>query len=265
MKKGFTLIELLIVVAVIGVLSSIVLASLNSARDKAKIAAGKQADANILHGIGDQLVGQWTFDDSIASGTDSSGMENNGSCSGCPTIVTGYNDRKAADFTNSAVLVPDNQSLNISDNLTISLWFYPKTEVTGYSNNVIYKQSGTADSNYNLYYFGQTSGVNRTLMWYANRGGTWSTISSSYIVSLNNWYHVALTYNSSVGGQLYINGQAIGSKVGSGLLATNNQLLRFAGSTFILDDVRIYSASLSQAQIEKLYAEKESHALATLY
>lgn len=47
MKKGFTLIELLVVISIIGLLSSVVLASLNTARNKGSDSAAKSQLSNL--------------------------------------------------------------------------------------------------------------------------------------------------------------------------------------------------------------------------
>ena len=76
LSKGFTLIELLVVIAIIGILSAVVLASLNTARNKGNDAAIQsnlstvQTQAEIYYGDNSNAYGTNAADESSCSATD---------------------------------------------------------------------------------------------------------------------------------------------------------------------------------------------------
>lgn len=95
-KKGFTLIELLVVVAIIGILASVVLASLNSARAKGADAAVKanlanlRAQAEIFYdGTGANTYTGLCADPTFAAGVTAAGAAGGGA-GVCNTSATAW-------------------------------------------------------------------------------------------------------------------------------------------------------------------------------
>lgn len=202
-------------------------------------------------------VGWWKFDEGAGiQALDSSGNNNTGNLVNGPAWsadrLGGVGKALSFDGINDLVNAGSGVSLNLTNNLTISAWIFPRTFGGGGFGRIVDKTGGAVGYGLMLDNTNIANGFS-----FVAAGGGWTSLSN--IITLNSWQHVAATYNFGTV-NFYVNGvlrstrsgvPAISSSSIQSLIIGNraDNLRQFNG---IIDDLRIYNKVLSTSEIQTL-------------
>jgi prepilin-type N-terminal cleavage/methylation domain-containing protein len=266
--NGFTLVELLVVIAVVGLLGSIIFAVTRGAGEQGRIAKGMYFSQHLHNSLGSYAAGIWTLDEGTGTAAnDISGWENNGTIYNgtwrCATVDPNYTPSGQGcslqfNGTSSTVTVTDNSSLKPTNAITLEGWFktsnYAQTDQT-----IVMKWEG-----YNFAYLWNGS---LPYIWFELRGTDESTraltsgdVIGNWPITNNTWFHIAETYDGTYM-RVYVNGvlyqqKNVGTFTIKGTTSNLNIGSYNASSRWmngLIDEVRIYATSLTSAQIQSQY------------
>jgi uncharacterized repeat protein (TIGR01451 family) len=208
------------------------------------------------------LVGCWQMEEN-GGGTlfDGSSYGNDAAVIGSPGWEAGIRDEFALSLNGSTYgTVPDNNSLHMSNQITIASWVKPTINGTQY---LVKKgnRSATPASGYELS-LATASGSTGAFFFRINDNATCRIDSSiTYNNYFNTWVHVAATYDGEFM-HIYVNGVQVDDFVtpcSSQIVTDTTKPLALAsqsdgGSKFTgaLDDVRIYNRPLTLQEIQVL-------------
>lgn len=222
------------------------------------------SNAIAVTGAPSSLVAQWSMNEgSETIVNDTSGNSNNGTMLNNPTWSNDGITGKALSFngTNSRVEFGSTPSLNLTDAITVSVWF--KTSQSASVGGV--KSIIRHDGHFTALQFDGT-GKGRITYWINGVPKTVTFTWSNTAWSDNEWHHYAVTYNKASGMLVYIDGvQRASNTTNLGALSTTSTSFMLGanetgGEAFngLLDDVRVFSEALTSDKIVALSTEHTS-------
>jgi hypothetical protein len=208
---------------------------------------------------GSGLKGYWKFNENTGTTTvDSSGSGNTGTLTSGAGWGTGQSGSAVGlDGVDDYVQMGAQSTLVVINTVSFTAWIHP----TGAGSHATV--GGTIlvkEGEYVLARF-----PNGTIQWgFANSNPGWLFIDTGYVAPLNQWTHVAVTYDNGTI-KTYANGGLVHTFSGSGFIGdaiTGQNDFRIGGRQVIsqhfqgrIDEVRVYNRALSASEITELIAD----------
>ncbi len=266
-ENGFTLIELLVVIAIISLLSSIVLAWLNSAREKGRLAAAKQFSQTLDHDIGAEAVGWWDADEcqgtSLSSNTTGSTGALSGGASWQTDTPSGLGCSLLLNGTNGYVALGNIfNDTTLKYTMTTSAWFKANAVDLGPTNRRVIFSKAQFSTDNRMFTLGILNGTGQLTFEVNDDANTAYSIPTT-VSADGRWHHVAGVWDNGKQ-SLYLDGKLVASATRS-----FSKLNDSTGGVFIgaidsgvsgyfsgyVDGVRVFASPLTASAVQKMYAE----------
>jgi len=261
-KIAFTLIELLVVIAIIGILSGLIVVTMNGVTSKANIAKSQVFSNSLRNALMANLVAEYKLDGNASDGWGGINGTWYGSGGGTNTSA---NYRPAGecisgqclnfDGTDDYIGCGTNPSLNITNNLSIEAWVKTTAGYKPIAGTWYYLNTGDTQG-YRLDI--HTDGYARLVIY---GEGTY-LFTSTKKVNDGAWHHIAATFNPSNYVKLYVDGameqwtSGVPASITSSTHGFNIGYYYSNGDSFFvgsIDNVRVFNSTIPTSQVEQSY------------
>ncbi|GEM_PF-3585242 len=205
-------------------------------------------------------VANYRLDECLWSGSvydvlDSSGNSLNGIAVNAPASVTAqtcFGGQFKGASTNTNITIPNNSKLNLSNELSVSVWVNPSSWPASDLRTILSK-----DDNYEFHL-----DTNGKVFWWWGTG----SFTGATSLPLNQWSHITITYTSG-SQKIYVNGVEDATAAFIGTLPQNALPLyigvdyNFPSRTFdgMIDEVKVFDRALSASEVANIYDNEAAY------